>query len=178
MPDFPTGPGKKILEQVRRAQRNHLEADAVESPLQQYLSFRLKEEWYAVSVSKLVEVLPSPKITRVPSVPDHILGVVNLRGEVLSVIDLKKFFGLNQSDQIVDQAIVVVEHSGVRTGLLVDGIGDLVSLAAGELSEEPLVPGKSQRGFFEGAALRDEVLVSIIRLEGILESEGMYSRQG
>lgn len=178
MPDFPTGPGKKILEQVSRAQRSHLELDAVESPLEQYLSFRLNKEWYAVSLSQLVEVLPPPKITRVPSVPDHILGVMNLRGEVLSVIDLKKFFGLKQSDQGADQAIVVVEHTGVRTGLLVDRIGDLVSLTSEELSEEPMVPGKSQRGFFVGAALRDEVLLSIIRLEGILESEGMYSRQG
>ena len=66
----------------------------------------------------------------------------------------------------------------MRTGLLVDSIGDLVSLASGELGEQPLVPGKSQRGFFAGAALRDEVLVSVIRLEGILESEGMYWRQG
>jgi len=178
MPDFPTGPGKKILEQVRRVQRNHLESDAVESPLQQYLSFRLNEEWYAVSVSQLVEILPPPKITRVPSVPDHILGVINLRGEVLSVIDLKRFFGLDPGDPGADHVIVVVEYGGVRTGLLVDSIGDLVNLASGELSEEPLVPGKSQRGFFEGAALRDEVLVSIITLEGILESEGMYSRQG
>jgi purine-binding chemotaxis protein CheW len=178
MADLPTGPGKKILEQVRRAQRNHLESEATDSPLQQYLSFRLKEEWYAVSVSQLVEVLPPPKITRVPSVPDHILGVMNLRGEVLSVIDLKRFFGLDPGDPGADHVIVVVEYGGMRTGLLVDSIGDLVNLATGELSEEPLLPGKSQRGFFEGAALRDEVLVSIIRLEGILESEGMYSRQG
>jgi purine-binding chemotaxis protein CheW len=103
---------------------------------------------------------------------------MNLRGEVLSVIDLKRFFGLDPGDPGADHVIVVVEYGGMRTGLLVDSIGDLVNLATGELSEEPLLPGKSQRGFFEGAALRDEVLVSIIRLEGILESEGMYSRQG
>jgi purine-binding chemotaxis protein CheW len=178
MADLPTGPGKKILEQIRRAQRNQVASKAIDSPLQQYLSFRLKKEWYAVNVSQLVEVLPPPQITRVPSVPDHILGVMNLRGEVLSVIDLKRFFGLNQGDPGADQAIVVVEYGGVRTGLLVDSIGDLVNLATGELSEEPVLPGRSQPGFFEGAARWHEVLVSIIRLEGILESEGMYSRQG
>ena len=178
MPNFHTGPGKKILDQVQSARRNRLESEATDSPLKQYLSFRLDEEWYAVGVSQLVEVLPPPRITRVPSVPDHILGVMNLRGEVLSVIDLKRFFGLDPSEPSPDQATVVVEHGDVVMGLLVDGIGDLVSLASGELCEEPLLPGKSQRVFFEGAARWQDVFLTIIRLEGILESEGMYWRQG
>jgi purine-binding chemotaxis protein CheW len=172
MPDFPTGPGKKILEQVRRAQQNHLAPETIDSPQQQYLSFHLNEEWYGLSVHQLVEVLPVPKITRVPSVPDYILGVMNLRGEVLSAIDLKQIFGLSQGKAPTDPTIVVVEHVGVRTGLLVDGIGDLVTLAPEDLTEEPLLAGKSQRVFFEGAARWGEVLLSIIKLEGVLQSEG------
>ncbi len=175
MPDFPTGPGKKILEQVRRAQQNHLAPDSIDSPQQQYLSFRLNEEWYGLTVYQLVEVLPLPKITRVPSVPDYILGVMNLRGEVLSTIDLKKFLGLPQGKSPTDPTIVVVEHEGVRTGLLVDGIGDLVSLTPEDLTEEPLLTGRSQRVFFEGAARWGEVLLSIIKLEGLFQSEGLYS---
>ena len=178
MPDFPTGPGKKILDQVRRAWRNRLESEATHSPLQQYLSFRLSDEWYAVGVSQLVEVLPPPRITKVPSVPDHILGVINLRGEVLSVIDLKKFFGLDRSEPSPEQAIVVVEHGEASMGLLVDDIGDLVNLASGELREQPHLAGKSQRVFFEGAARCQEALLTIISLKGILEAEGMYWRQG
>ena len=178
MVNSPTGPGKKTLDQVRSARRNRDESEATYSPQKQYLSFRLDEEWYAVGVSQLVEVLPPRRITRVPSVPDHIMGVMNLRGEVLSVIDLKRFFGLDPGESSTEQAIVVVEHGDVVTGLLIDGIGDLVSLASEELSEEPLLPGKSQGVFFEGAARWQDVLLTIIRLEGILESEGMYRRQG
>ena len=178
MPDFPTGPGKKVIEQVRRAQQNHLAQDTLDSPQQQYLTFRLSDEWYGLSVYHLVEVLPTPKITRVPSVPDHILGVMNFRGEVLSAIDLKKFFGLPRSESTADQAIIVVEHGEMQTGLLVDEIGDLIDLAAEDLSEETITTGESQRAFFEGATNWDETLLSIIKLEGIFQSEGMYSHRG
>jgi purine-binding chemotaxis protein CheW len=178
MPDFPTGPGKNVLEQVRRAQQNHLAPEALDSPEQQYLTFRLNEEWYGLSVYQLVEVLPTPKITRVPSVPNHILGVMNFRGEVLSAIDLKKFFGLPQSEATTDPSIVVVEHGERQTGLLVDEIGDLIGLAPEDLSEEPITTGESQRLFFEGAAHWGEILLSIIKLEGIFESDAMYSQRG
>ena len=178
MPDFPTGPGKNVLEQVRRAQQNHLAPEALDSPEQQYLTFRLNEEWYGLSVYQLVEVLPTPKITRVPSVPNHILGVMNFRGEVLSAIDLKKFLGLPQSEATTDPAIVVVEQGERQTGLLVDEIGDLIDLTPEELSEKPITTGESQRLFFEGAAHWGEVLLSIIKLEGIFQSDAMYSQRG
>jgi purine-binding chemotaxis protein CheW len=178
MPDFPTGPGKKVLEQVRRAQQNQLAPDGLDSPQQQYLTFRLNEEWYGLSVYQLVEVLPTPKITRVPSVPNHILGVMNFRGEVLSAIDLKKLFGLPQNKATKDPAIVVVEHAERQTGLLVDEIGDLIDLAPEDLSEEPITTGESQRLFFEGAAHWGEILLSIIKLEGIFQSDAMYSQRG
>ena len=178
MVNFPTGPGNKILDQVHSARRNRLESKATDSALKQYLSFRLDNEWYAVEVAQLVEVLPPPRITRVPSVPAHILGVMNLRGEVLSVIDLKSFFGLDPGESSTEQAIVVVEHGDMVTGLLIDGIGDLVSLASEELSEEPLLPRESQGVFFEGAARWQGVLLTVVRLEGILESERMYRGQG
>jgi purine-binding chemotaxis protein CheW len=178
MPDLPNGPGKNVLEQVRRAQQNHLALNGLDSPQQQFLTFRLNDEWYGLSVYQLAEVLPTPKITRVPSVPTHILGVMNFRGEVLSAIDLKKFFGLPQSERTTDPAIVVVEHGGMRTGLMVDEIGDLVGLASEGLSEEPIAKGESQLLFFEGAAHWGEILISIVKLEEILHSDAMYSQRG
>ena len=178
MPDLSNGPGKNILEQVRRAQKNHLASDASDSPQQQYLTFRLNEEWYGLRVHQLVEVLPTLKITRVPSVPNHILGIINFRGEVLSAIDPKEIFGLPQSGKTTDQAIVVVENGEMRTGLLVDEIGDLVDLALEDLSDEPINTGESQRLFFEGAAHWGEILISIIKLEGVFHSDAMYSQRG
>jgi purine-binding chemotaxis protein CheW len=171
------GPGKKVLEQIRQAQQNRLASETIESLQQQYLSFRLNDDWYGLVVFCLVEVLPLQKITRVPSVPDYVLGVMNFRGEVLSAIDLKRFFGLPQDSTSEEQNIVVVEHGQVRTGFLVDEIGDLISLTPEELLEEPLLVGKAQRNFFEGAVRWGEALLTVINLEGLLHADGLYYPQ-
>jgi purine-binding chemotaxis protein CheW len=178
MPDAPPGPGRKVLEQIHRAQQNHLAEEVKDSFQQQYLSFRLNQEWYGLVVYHLVEVLPLPRITRVPSVPEHILGVMNFRGEVLSVIDLKRFFGVGLSAPDEEAAIIVVEHDEVRTSLLVDAIGDLINLAPEDLTEAPLLVGKAQGAFFDGALRWEEVLLTIINLERLLQAEGLYFSEG
>ena len=174
MPPDSTAPVERILEQVRRARAQRLSPET-ESVHLQYLTVRLRDEWYALRVDYLVELLPAPRITRVPSVPEHILGVMNFRGEVLSVIDLKRFFALPQSEPSPDLIVVVVEHGEVRTGLLVDGVGDLVPLSPGDLTEEPLVAGRAQRASFEGAVRFKGGLISLINLEGFLQSEDIYA---
>jgi purine-binding chemotaxis protein CheW len=174
MPPDPTAPGERILEQVRLAREQPLSPES-ETVHPQYLTLRLRDEWYAVRVEYLVEILPAPRITRVPSVPEHILGVMNFRGEVLSVIDLKRFFALAQSEPAPDRIIVVVEHGEVRTGLLVDGVGDLVPLSPSDLAEEPLGSGRTRRAHFEGLARSRGGLVSLINLEGLLQSDDMYA---
>ena len=174
MPSDPTAPGERILEQVRRAREERL-PPGTESVHLQYLTVRLRDELYALRVEYLVELLPAPRITRVPSVPEHILGVMNFRGEILPVIDLKRFFSLPQSDPTADRIVVVVKHGEVRTGLLVDGVGDLVPLSPDDLTEEPLVAGRTQRVTFEGVARFKGGLVSLIDLEGLLQSEDLYA---
>ena len=174
MSSDPTAPGVRILEQVRRAREERL-TPGTESVHLQYLTVRLRDELYALRVEYLVEILPAPRITRVPSVPKHILGVMNFRGDVLSVIDLKRFFSLHQSEPASARNVVVVKHGELRTGLLVDGVGDLVPLSPEDLTEEPLVAGRAQRAIFEGVARFKGGLVSLINLEGLLQSEDMYA---
>jgi purine-binding chemotaxis protein CheW len=176
MPPDPTAPGERILEQVRRAREERLTPEA-ESVHLHYLTVRLRDELYALRVEYLVEILPAPRITRVPSVPEHILGVMNFRGEILSVIDLKRFFSLPQSSEpAAERIVVVVKHGELRTGLLVDGVGDLVPLSADDLAEEPLVAGRAQRATFEGVARFKGGLVTLINLEGLLQSEDLFAR--
>ncbi len=172
MPHFPSEPGKRILEQTRRTPRDHLAPETIDSYPQQYLSFHLNYRWYGLSVDHLVAVLPPPAVTRVPRVPDYVLGVMNFRGEVLAAIDLKELFKLPQLTLKSDPAMIVVEHGKVRTGLLVDGVGDLASLSQDEFAEEPVLAVKSQTTFFEGTAHWGDVPVTIIRLEGLLQSAG------
>lgn len=172
MPYFPSEPGKRILEQTRRVPRNHFALETIDSYPQQCLSFHLNHQWYGLSVDHLVAVLPPPEVTRVPRVPAYILGVMNFRGEVLAAIDLKELFELPQLALKSDPAMIVVKHGKVRTGLLVDGVGDLASLSQDESGEEAVLAEKSQTTFFEGTAHWGDVPVTIIRLEGLLQSAG------
>ncbi|HVO83421.1 MAG TPA: chemotaxis protein CheW [Syntrophobacteria bacterium] len=174
MPPDPPEPGERILDQVRRAREERLTPET-ESGHLQYLTVRLGDELYALRVEHLVEILPAPRITRVPSVPEHILGVMNFRGEILPVIDLKRFFSLSRSEPAADRIVVVAKHGEVRTGLLVDGVGDLVPLSPDDHTEEPLVAGRAQRATFEGVARFKGELVSLINLAGLLQSEDLYA---
>ncbi len=177
MPPVPTTPGEKILEQVRRAREYQLTPGAELSP-EPYLTVHLQGEWYALRADYLVEILPLQRITRVPSVPEHIVGVINFRGEVLSVIDLKGFLALPQGEPAPDPAIIVVEQDKIRTGLLVDGVGDLAPLSLRDLADEPLAAGKVRRGCFEGVGRLGDGLVSAINVGRLLHSEGMYAPTG
>lgn len=170
----PAAPGESILEQVRRAREERLTPETEPVDLQ-YLTVRLRDGWYALRLESLIEIFPAPRITRVPSVPEHILGVMNFRGEILPVIDLKRFFSLPQSEPAAERIVVVVKHGEVRTGLLVDGVGDLVPLSPDDLTEEPLVPRQAERATFDGVARFKGGLVSLINLEGLLQCEGLYA---
>jgi purine-binding chemotaxis protein CheW len=177
MPPVPTRPGEKILEQARRAREHQLRPGA-EPAAEQYLTVHLQGEWYALRADYLVEILPLRRITRVPSVPEHIVGVINFRGEILSVIDLKLFLALPQRELAPDPAIIVVEHDEIRTGLLVDGVGDLTPLSLRDVADESLGVGKARRGCFEGVGRLGESLVSAFNVGRLLQSEGTHAPTG
>lgn len=173
MSDFPSGPGHRNVERDRRTQQTHINPKSIDLPHRQYLTFYLNEHCYALEAFQLVEVLPPPKITRVPNVPECILGVINLRGEVISVIDLKRIFGLPRGSLVANSHIVVTEQGEVRAGLLVDSIGDLVRLAWQEVTENSLSKGATQFAYFVGAAHWGEVPVTRINLEEVLRPYGL-----
>ena len=167
MPNVPTGHGEKAPDQVRWAQQRHLARDTIDPYRQQYLSFRLNDEWYGLNVHQLVEVLPLPKVTRVPRTPEYILGVINLRGEVLSIVDLKGVFGLPHGASTVAPTVVVVAYGELRTGLLVDSVGDLISLAPEDVTEGQVLMDTAQRAHLDGAARWGGIPVRIINLEAL-----------
>jgi len=127
-------------------------ADASRSRLDgvagKYLTFALAGEEYGLSVLKVREIIKIMDITPVPQVPAHIRGVINLRGKVISVVDLRLKFGFPPKDYDDRTCIVVVDtmaDSGpVMTGVVVDSVAEVLNIAADELEETPDFGGRVQ----------------------------------
>lgn len=106
-----------------------------------YLTFALDDEEYAVSVLKVREIIKIMDITDVPQLPSYVKGVINLRGKVIPVVDLRLKFGMAAKDYTERTCIIVVDvlvrSSAVLMGVVVDSVSDVMSIAADDLTEPP-----------------------------------------
>jgi purine-binding chemotaxis protein CheW len=135
------------------------------------LAFRLGEEWYGVSISDVREIFQEYSITPMPCVPEHVLGVVNVRGEILSVTDPARLMMLG-SVPVVSGALppaVVVSDGSVSTALVVDAIGDILEVAPEDF-EAPVSAIDRTYGEFVAASISvGDRMLSLINTARILE---------
>jgi purine-binding chemotaxis protein CheW len=125
-----------ILEQRARDLARHSATDVVEAAVP-VLSFQLAGETYAIDVEYLREVRPLKHLTRVPFAPKYIVGVVNLRGAILPLIDIRKILG-SESQRLADMMVMlVVEHDGVEVGILAQKVHEITLLKTIGLASLP-----------------------------------------
>lgn len=122
--------------------------------------FRLNNESYALNVYKVYEVIIPPKITEIPNMPDYVPGVINLRGEVIPVIDLKHKMGLKKTELDLDTRIIVVEFSDQKenkrsVGVLADQVSDVLTVKKSELHTPPDM----------GTRIRQELLHGLLKVD-------------
>jgi len=135
------------------------------------LRFRLGVEWYAVRVSEVREIFHDYEITAIPCVPGYILGVVNIRGEILSVTDparLMSLGGIDLDHQALPPAVVVA-HDDVATALVVDEIGDITEVDAGAIEPPISTIDRSQAEFIAGTVHDASSLIGLVSIEKVLE---------
>src|SRR5437764_2031768 len=103
------------------------------------VGFQLGHETYGVPITSLHEIVRVPEITAVPDAPDYIEGVINLRGKIVSVIDLRKRFGQKKVALARQHRILVVEHKGRLSGLIVDSASEVLKIPASDVEASPKV---------------------------------------
>jgi purine-binding chemotaxis protein CheW len=103
------------------------------------VGFRVGRETYGVPITSLHEIVRVPEITAVPDAPEYMEGVINLRGKIVSVIDLRKRFGEAETTLGRSNRILVVEHKGRLSGLIVDSASDVLKIPATEVEPPPAV---------------------------------------
>jgi purine-binding chemotaxis protein CheW len=103
------------------------------------VGFQVGRETYGVPITSLHEIVRVPEITAVPDAPDYMEGVINLRGKIVSVIDLRKRFGLERGAPARQNRILVLEHKGRLSGLIVDAASEVIKIPAADVEPSPAV---------------------------------------
>ena len=135
------------------------------------MTFRLQDETYGINVTQVREVLRVTEIAPVPGAPTYVLGIINLRGNVVTVIDTRNRFGL-MSHEIDDASrIVIIESEDQVVGILVDSVAEVVELRQSEIDSAPSVGSDESSRYIQGVATRDRDLLIVVDLNRLLTEE-------
>ncbi|PIE43856.1 MAG: chemotaxis protein CheW [Gammaproteobacteria bacterium] len=150
----------------------------VDDVVLQYVTFRLDNETYGINVMQIQEVLRYTEIAPVPGAPDYVLGIINLRGNVVTVIDTRKRFGLTEADVSDHTRIVVIEIAGQVLGILVDSVAEVVYLRQSEVETAPNVGNEESAKFIQGVCNKDGELIILVEFEKLLTEEEWADMEG
>ncbi|MEW5784989.1 MAG: chemotaxis protein CheW [Bacillota bacterium] len=131
----------------------------------------LEQEEFACKIADVREVLKMVRVTPLPRSLDYVEGVINLRGEVIPVLDLRKRFGLPGSERTEQSRIIIVEVQSRMVGLIVDSVSEVIRLPNKQIQEAPNQVAGSRTHLIVGVGKIDERLLIILNLERILTTE-------
>jgi purine-binding chemotaxis protein CheW len=148
----------------------------------QYLTFRLGEEVFALDIAQVREVLDFTAITRVPRMPAFMRGVINLRGSVVPVVDLRLKFGLSETERTVNTCIIIVEieleQERTVIGALADSVQEVIDLEPGQIEPAPRIGTSLDAAFIRGMGKRDEHFVIILDIDKVFSGAELALVQG
>ncbi|WP_033111035.1 chemotaxis protein CheW [Leptospira interrogans] len=148
-----------------------LEADTTTESQKEYLTFNVEEEIFGIDILKIHEILKPVPITRIPNGDDYILGVINLRGEIIPILDLKQVFGIGYSDIMPSTRIIVVVHEDKRAGILVDTVRQVVKIQFDKVSKATDDLSLNYSSLIESVSQADETLILNLNLSVLINFE-------
>lgn len=141
----------------------------------QHLTFKLDEEVFAVDISKVREVLEYTSVTKVPQTPEFMKGVINLRGHVVPVVDLRLKFGMTEAEKTVNTCIIIVEVSvdeeTAVLGALADSVQEVHDFEQGQIEPAPKIGTRLRTDFIKGMGKRDEQFIMILDIDKVFSSD-------
>ncbi len=140
-------------------------------PVVQWVTFRLDEEIYGINVMQVQEVLRVSEIAPVPGAPEYVLGIINLRGNVVTVIDTRERLGLSSKEVDDSTRIVIIEADKQVVGILVDSVAEVVDMRMSEVESAPNVGNDESSKYIQGVASHDDELLILVDLNKLLTDE-------
>jgi len=139
----------------------------------QILTFRLDGQDYGVSILKIQEIKGWDKITPIPNSPAYVKGVLNLRGVIVPVIDLRLRFGLKEAERDIFTVIIVANVGGRLAGIVVDAVSDVINVGTEQLCEAPEYEGQQNREFIKGLAQVDGKLLVLLDIDRLVNPDSL-----
>ena len=139
---------------------------AADSDTRQFVTFTLGAQQYCVDIMSVREIRAANVITPLPSAPEFVRGVINLRGTIVPIIDLRTRFALGRTE--LNQGIVVVVMiEGRLNGLLVDAVSDILTVRQADIAAIPETDGEHRNPFFDGLIMQGEAMLIVVALDGL-----------
>ena len=142
-----------------------------EDSIIQWVTFHLDNEKYGIKVMQVQEVLRMTEIAPVPGAPHYVLGIINLRGNVVTVVDTRRRFGLPDIENDDETRIVIVESENNVVGILVDSVAEVVDLKVSEIESAPNVGNDESSKYIQGVSSRDDELLILVDVNKLLSDE-------
>ncbi len=146
-------------------------ASSSDDSILQWVTFRLEDETYGINVMQVQEVLRYSEIAPVPGAPAYVLGIINLRGNVVTVIDTRQRFGLPSADVTDNTRIVIIEADKQVVGILVDSVAEVVYLRQSEIETTPNVGNEEAARFIQGVCNKNDELLILVDLEKMMTDQ-------
>ena len=144
-----------------------------------YLTFSLADEEYGIGILKIKEIIGLMQITTVPQTPEFIKGVINLRGKVIPVVDLRLRFGMDSMDYTERTCIIVVEIKGandsVQIGIVVDSVSEVLNIRGEDIEDTPAFGAKLNTDFISGMAKTEENVKILLDIDRVLSAQELES---
>lgn len=148
----------------------------------QYLTFKLDDETFALDVAKVREILEESNITKVPQTPDFMRGVINLRGSVVPVIDMRLKFGMGRTERTINTCIIVaevlLENEVIILGALADSVQEVIDMEPSQIEAAPHIGTRLNTDFLKGMGKHDGRFVMILDIDKVFSSGELAAVRG
>jgi len=153
---------------------NYLKDDSSDK---RYLQFDLGSECYAIHLLTVLEVIPIPETTPLPNSPNYYVGIMNLRGRIISIIDLRKKLNISSKKEGLEEAVVIVNLGDIAIGVIVDSINKVLNLDYSNVTEVPEIKSQINAKYVDGVYQQEGNLTILLDLAKVLNIENLRQIQ-
>ncbi|ATH08718.1 hypothetical protein BIY24_12395 [Halobacteriovorax marinus] len=143
--------------------------DEENSELQRFLEFSLGDEEYAIPLLSVREVISVPETTPIPKAPSHFLGIMNLRGQVISVVDMRTKLKIKAKENNSEESVIIVDLDGMNLGIVVDSINKVLAFTLKDINEVPEIETQVNAEYIYGVYRKEDSLTVLLNVAKVLD---------